>query len=133
LGNSQDIAVSLANLGGIAMRKGDFTQARTLFTDSLTLFQRVGYMQGLAEMLEAFGSLEAAEGQAMRAAHCFGQAESMREAHGIPIPLPLRAERDRYADMARLALGEETFAAAWAEGRALAMEEVLTEISTACL
>jgi hypothetical protein len=64
----------------------------------------------------------------VRAARLFGAAEELRArigALGQPI------ERAVYADSVarvRAQLDPETFAAAWAEGRAMSMEQAITDV-----
>ena len=45
---------------------------------------------------------------------------------GAPLPPAELAEHDRSVAAARAGLGEEAFAAAWAAGRAMSLEEVTT-------
>jgi hypothetical protein len=66
-----------------------------------------------------------AQAQSERAARLFGAAEALREAIGTPLPPADRAEHDRSVAAVRTALGEEAFAAAWAEGRALTLEHAV--------
>jgi hypothetical protein len=53
----------------------------------------------------------------------FGAAAALREAICIPLPAYERVAYDREVRAARAALGEDAFAAAWAAGRALSLEE----------
>jgi hypothetical protein len=66
------------------------------------------------------------QAQPERAAHLFGAAEGLRAAMGAPLPPADRTEHDRSVAAVRSALGEEAFAAAWAEGRALTLEAAIT-------
>jgi len=77
--------------------------------------------------LEAWGIFAAAQGQAQRAARLLGSAEALRETIGAPLPVSDRAhyDYDRYAASIRVALGEERMAAAWAEGRAMTLEQAI--------
>jgi predicted ATPase len=70
------------------------------------------------------------QGQAPRAARLGGAAAALREALGIPLsPLQphLRADHELAMQALRAALGEEVFAAAWAAGRALPLEEAVAQ------
>ncbi len=60
------------------------------------------------------------------AAQLWGAAESLREAINDPIPPVERATYERSVAAARDQIGEKAFAAAWAEGRAMSPEHVLT-------
>ena len=52
-------------------------------------------------------------------------AEAQREALGAFMPPNARAEHDHNVAAARAQLGEATFDLAWAEGRALTMEQAI--------
>jgi hypothetical protein len=80
--------------------------------------------------LEGFAHVAGAEGDAERAARLFGAAEALREALGAPLPPVERAHYDRSVAATRAALGEEAFAAAWAEGRALSLEQAIAAPAT---
>ena len=54
-----------------------------------------------------------------------GAAEGAREAVGGLLKLPERAAYERAAAAARASLGDVAFAAAWAAGRALSLEEAV--------
>jgi hypothetical protein len=62
-----------------------------------------------------------------RAARLFGTAAALREDRGWPLPPVKRAEHDRTVAAAHGALGEEAFAAAWARGHALPLEEAIED------
>jgi hypothetical protein len=67
----------------------------------------------------------AARRQPQRAARLFRAAEELREASGHPLPPVMRAEYERNVAAARAQLGEEAFAAAWAAGRAMTVEQAI--------
>ena len=59
-----------------------------------------------------------------------GAAEGVAQTLGRSLPVALRDEYQRTVDGARSALGEAGFAAAWAAGRALRLEEAIAEALT---
>jgi predicted neutral ceramidase superfamily lipid hydrolase len=65
------------------------------------------------------------QGQPKRAAWLFGAAEALRETSGASIPPVDRADYDRILAAVRAQLDEQTFAAAWAEGRAMTLEQAI--------
>jgi len=91
------------------------------------MLQEMGMKEQIAECLEEFGDLASKQGKAERAARIFGAAEALREKiKATPAPAD-HAEMERtYITPARSALGENKFAAAWAEGRSMTMEESIT-------
>src|SRR5262249_24552660 len=109
-------------LGRVTYVQGQYGAARALFQESLAIFRELGNKHGIAASLEGLAEVVVAGGQPERAARLFGAAEGLREAIGAPLLPAERAEHDRSIAAACTALGEEAFAAAWAEGRALSLE-----------
>ena len=125
LGDKRGIAQSLHNLGSVAFSQGDYAAARTLHEESLAIKQELGDKQGIAQSLEAFAGLARAEAQPERAARAWAAAEALREEIGSPLTPNDREEYDRNVAAAREALDAEAFAAAWAEGRAMTLEQAI--------
>ena len=65
--------------------------------------------------------------QTQRAARLYGAAASLREAIGSPLGPLGQAEMDRDVAAIRASLGEPAFAQAWAEGRALTLEQAIDD------
>jgi len=122
-GNQQGIAWSLFGLGRLARAQGEYGAARVLLEESLAIFRELGNKQGIVKDVEGLAALAVAQGQSERAARLFGAAEGLRAAMGAPLPTADREEHDRSVAAVRTALGEEAFAAAWAEGRAMSLDE----------
>ena len=57
----------------------------------------------------------------------FGAAEALQEVFFFILAPADRADHDRDLATVRAALGEAVFAAAWAEGQALTLEQVIAE------
>jgi non-specific serine/threonine protein kinase len=125
VGNEDGIPWVLCDLGHVGRSQGDYNTARLHYREALVMFQKQGNKLGFAYSLEGFASLAAAQGHAERAVRLRGAAEALREAIGVPLPAVDRAQYDHYVETARAALGEKTFAAAWAEGRKMTMEEAV--------
>jgi hypothetical protein len=125
LGDRQGIADSVDNLGLVAERQGNDVAARTLYKESLVLRREVGDQQGIAVSLEEFARLAGAQGQPGCGAQLWGAADALREALGAPRPPNEIGECEQAFVALRSTLGEEGFAAAWAAGRALSLEEAI--------
>jgi hypothetical protein len=78
-------------------------------------------MTNLEELALSLG----VQGERALAARLLGAADATREARGMPLPPPDRAVYDRTMAAIRGALGEEAWAAAWAEGRATPLEAAI--------
>jgi tetratricopeptide (TPR) repeat protein len=125
VGDTYGIISASINLGLVSYLRGDAAQAAALHKESLLLARQAGYMIEVAEALEGHAEVDAAQGQITRAARLFGAAEVLREAIGAPLYAHDRAIRDRALASVRAALGEEAFATARMEGRAMPLEEAI--------
>jgi hypothetical protein len=96
-----------------------------LFAESLTIYCEQGRKQSIVERLEALARLEAAQGNLGRAVRLLGKGEELRESIGFPMDSHTSAEHGPVMATARAALGEEAFAAAWVEGRAMTLEDAV--------
>jgi DNA-binding NarL/FixJ family response regulator len=75
----------------------------------------------LALALDGVAGLALARGEPHRAARLFGAAAALQVASGLLVGPAFRATQERDVAAARAALGEEAFAAGWADGAALPM------------
>jgi predicted ATPase/DNA-binding SARP family transcriptional activator len=125
-GRRGDAAWCQLGAGNVALAQGDQAAARSLYTEVLKAFREHDDREGSAFALERFASLAAATGQSETVARLLGAAEALREAIEFPLPPVDRTEYyDRLVEETRIALGEKRFAAAWAEGRAISLEEAI--------
>jgi tetratricopeptide (TPR) repeat protein len=124
-GDKKGIADSLQNLGNMAAAQGDFTRAATIYQECLLLSWEIGAKSELFDSLEGMAWVAAAGGEPRRAAQLSGSAEAIRQAMGTFLLVDQRDCHERAARTMRAALGEEGLASAWAEGRALPVEEAI--------
>ena len=75
--------------------------------------------------LETLAVLESIEGRHTRVAQLFGAAQAERERRHDPWWPKDHAQLDCYLNASRQQLGEAGFAAAWAEGQAMSLEEAI--------
>jgi hypothetical protein len=135
---SWDHAVAHYSLGRLALADGMPVAACASFRESLKLMRATGFQLHLARCLEGiaatWASTDTAEPEAptgpppsgaARAACLLGAASAVREAIGALISPEDRPHCERAVTLARAALGEEAFAAAWAEGRAMTLETAM--------
>ena len=123
----EGMAEALSMLGEIEAAQGDYAFARALYEKSLAIAQEIGDRELLAIGLEGLASVVAVqeEGVLSWATRLWGTAEALREAMGAPLPPIERGEYERAVAMARDQLGEESFDAAWVEGRVMTAGQVL--------
>ena len=124
-GDLRGVAEATNNLAQAAFVQGRYKRAAALFKEGLRLSREVGDMIRLLEALEGLAWAAVALGQPRWAARQGGAAEAGRERLGLLQGIPDRGFRDRAIQGMRAALGEEMFAAAWAEGRAMTLSEAV--------
>ncbi len=123
--NDDDHAGStLAALGRLAQRQGDYDRSRELLYESLAIAIKMGDRPMFADTLEAIASLTAARGQAERAARIFGAVEALLRKDNILLKSALQPLHDRYVSTLRDQLGETAFTTAWAAGAAMPLDAV---------
>jgi len=115
----------LSLLGRVEALERDYAAARTLYEESLAIGRVVGDRLNIPFYLEGLADVVASQGDPVWAARLWGTAEALREAMGTPLPPVYRADYERAVTAARTQLGEKSFAAAWAEGRAMTPEQAL--------
>jgi len=127
LGDRRDIATRLWFLGNAALVQGDYAKARTCYEEALKTFRELGLKWFIAICLEGLARVAIAQSQPKWAVHLLGAAALLREALGVSPPASHLTNYERTAATSRAQLGEERFAAAWAEGREMTLEQVLAE------
>jgi predicted ATPase/class 3 adenylate cyclase len=123
-GDKGAIARSLSMLGRVASRQGNFKEAVEKHNESLVMFRDLGERLGIVQALERLGSVTAASAP-IRAARLLAAATSVRETIGAPLPAYDRAEHDTAVDQVRAVLDSAVFSAAWADGRAMTLEQAV--------
>jgi predicted ATPase/DNA-binding SARP family transcriptional activator len=113
----------LAAIGHAAREQGDYRRARGLYQESLALRREVRDIHAIAQSLEDFAGLAGRQQQWERAARLLGAAEAVCADLGRALPVAIAEEYWRTVSDARGAVGEEAFAAAWAAGGAMTLEE----------
>jgi predicted ATPase/DNA-binding CsgD family transcriptional regulator len=125
-GHRRGTCWSLTLLGRVAAAQRKHAAARTWYEQGLQLATDRGFKWESASCLEGLASVVAAQGEPAWAARLWGAAEALREAIGAPLPPVYRADYEHAVATARARLGEKDFVAAWAEGRSMTPEDVLT-------
>jgi predicted ATPase/DNA-binding CsgD family transcriptional regulator len=118
-------AWSLSLLAKITAVQGDYATARALYEQSLAIAGETFFEQNTPSYLEGLAGVVATQGEPAWAAQLWGTAEALREAKGAPIPVVYRTEYEQGVSSARKTLGEQAFAAAWAQGRSMTPQEAL--------
>jgi non-specific serine/threonine protein kinase len=125
LGDKRSSALALEGLGHAAKQLGDGDAARRFFGDSLIIRRDIGDKEGIALCLEGLARVALDEHQARKAARLFAAAEALRAVIGAPFIAAERAEYDQAVADVRAQLDDAGFAAAWAEGREMSLDQAV--------
>ena len=126
-GNAYGEAFTLSNLGLVAAARGESVAATDLLRAGLRRAQELDYKLIIQYCLMGLAKVDASAGRLIRAAVLWGAADRMSEAFGTQLTRAARLVIDYEAEVvaARTRLGEEGWAAAWSEGRALTQQQAV--------
>jgi predicted ATPase len=124
-GNQLSEVSNLVNLGLTALAQGDVLAASLFYKESLGVSPATGDKQGIIYGLEGMAAVCTAQQELERAARLFGAAKAQREAINLSSHYDDLTPIDRAVSAARIALGKEAFAAAWAQGREMTVEQAI--------
>ena len=125
LGNEHLLALAYGNLGAALVDLGEIQRGARLLADSVRILRELDVLDVMAPTLEDLGALAVASGDALGAARRLGAAAAVRVALGTPIGSSDADRAARTERRSRGELGDELFDRAWAEGRALSLEQAL--------
>jgi tetratricopeptide (TPR) repeat protein len=125
LNDKEVIAWSLLPLGELARLENNYAAAHSYLLEALSVAKEMNDRRAIACLFEEFAALSAAQGHAKRSAALFGAAETLRAAIQVVLLSVERAEVDKNISAAREQLSEDEFNKAWAEGKAMTMEEAI--------
>jgi predicted ATPase/DNA-binding XRE family transcriptional regulator len=127
LGANVYLGWPLYKLGDVALRQGDTRRAVVCLRESLEHFQAFKSREGIACYLGTMAGVAVMQEHPARAVRLFGAAQAMLDKIGFQVGKVDRADIDRDIAVARAQLDVATFAAAWAAGRALSLDQAVAE------
>jgi non-specific serine/threonine protein kinase len=125
LGVSGPLVHALGGMGHLERHEGNYPQARAYYQESLLLRRELGDRLAQAQSLEDLAVLASRQGEPERAIRLLGAAEAFCETLGARAPMAVPAEYERAVVEGRARLSEAAFAAAWAEGRGMSLEDAI--------
>jgi predicted ATPase/DNA-binding CsgD family transcriptional regulator len=139
LGDREGRVKALILLARVATFEGNRTMARSMYEQALAIARETNQKWMMASCLEGLASIivlqaevgildenMSAGNQVTRwAAQLWGAANALREEAGIPIPFVERADYEHSVSAVRSQLGDETFIAAWTQGRSMTPEQAI--------
>ena len=124
-GDIHAVAHGLRNWGRIRRLRGDAERAFMMLRESVLLLVPFKDVRCAFTCLEDFAAALCEHDQPADVARLFGAAEAVRELIGKPLDGGLLVHHDRSVAAVQQRLAPEAFAAAWAEGRAMTMDQAL--------
>jgi hypothetical protein len=137
------LAITCVGAGATALAAGEAAAATGHYAEALSLFRWLapgtrGSRTALVALLSGLGDAMAPAAPA-QSARLWGAAERLAEgielhryalaSYGMPLPSADLARHSSAQQQARAALGTPAWAAAWAAGRALSLDELWAEVS----
>ncbi len=105
---------------------GDYAKAREIFREVLTLARGLDTHQPVSWALWGMAGSLLGLGKAEQATRVLAATERLLEVLHTQLPLMWRKLHGDDVSAAREALGTEAFDAAWAEGRAMTLDQAIT-------
>jgi predicted ATPase/DNA-binding XRE family transcriptional regulator len=124
-GYTIDIGESLLYLGALELRRGDPTVAERYYREALVILHEIGPRSLIPEALRDLARVSPERPD--RIARLLGAAASLPETLWPPLGPDVRNARAALETQARAALGPGKFAASWATGQALTVDETIAE------
>jgi predicted ATPase/DNA-binding SARP family transcriptional activator/DNA-binding CsgD family transcriptional regulator len=129
LKDARGVGEALVPLGHAAYETGQRAWADACFVEALGVFQASGNGVGMVQCLEGLAVYGAQTPE--MAARLLAAAASLRETSGMPLEPHRQQVFARATDDLRARLGERDFADAWAIGRALPLDRIIADTTTA--
>jgi tetratricopeptide (TPR) repeat protein len=121
-----DLEWAWRSLGYTALIEGDQPAARRYLRNSLEWYRNHGMPLGQVECLNGYAGLALSQQKWEKAGQILGAVVTLhRKLTGGTLHGRDRRESDRFVAAARAALGEQDFAAAWAAGEAMTLDQAV--------
>jgi len=113
------------SLGFVALHRTNYLLAARYFWDAYNIGRTIQKRGSTIDIINAFAAVSAGMEQFERAARLYGAAQALMEMSNFPDMSHDRVEANSLIQIAREQLGEATFEALAAEGRAMTMEQAV--------
>ena len=124
-GDQRRAAGEVFNLGFIYLHQGHVAKALEQFKAALEEYRTIKGEPGIAYCLTGFAAVAAVENQPSRAAQLYGAAGAALKRLGITLDPDDQLDWDRYTEIARRQTKEGDYAADYAKGQALSLDEAI--------
>lgn len=113
-------------LGYVALRAGNLPEARGTFANTVQMFQKDQFTEGVIYTLEGMASINVLVNKNDQAAHLIGWADAMRKQIDNPRPFLEQADIDQIIVACLAKMGEVAFSDAYDEGQKMTLDEAVT-------
>jgi tetratricopeptide (TPR) repeat protein len=124
-GEKWGIFNALYHAGIVAIARGDAKAVRQAFTEAMQAAQRLNHRYSQATALSGLAWAILREGGPEHAAAMLGAADLHQKVFSPHSPPAFARAHTEIIDAVRSALSEETFAAAWTQGRSMSLEQAI--------
>jgi predicted ATPase/class 3 adenylate cyclase/DNA-binding CsgD family transcriptional regulator len=125
LGHQAGLAWAVSGLARVALAQNDYGASRSRYEESLARARAIDDQELLVTCMEGLAMVVFAQGEPGWAARLWGAAEALRETLGEPLSPVEQASYENAIEHAHRRLGEQAFAAAWAQGRTMTPDQAL--------
>lgn len=127
IGDRRGVIWALTGQAGISLRLQDYSTARALYYEALTILSQLDYdyLSFVALCLEGLACAATGLRLLAWAARLWGTADALRRGKGPALPPVLRLSYEPFIAGARAALGNNAFLQARSEGEKMTQEQVL--------
>jgi predicted ATPase/class 3 adenylate cyclase len=125
MGDQLSTTAHQSAMGHVARQLGNFEEALALYRQTIQEWQEIGHRGAVAHQLECFAFIAKAQEQKERAVKLLSAAEVLREVSSSSRTPMERTEYDKEVSELRAGMDEKVFAALWAEGQAMRVEQAI--------
>lgn len=125
LGDTRTVTLLLLMSASTHFGQGDYATAAAVLREALTIQESLSDRSHFPNSLEWLAMCAAHQQRPEKAARLFGMGERLREDIHFAVTPANRLLYDEHIAQIRAALGEATFTACWAEGRAMTLEQAI--------
>jgi predicted ATPase/class 3 adenylate cyclase len=118
-------ARGLESVGGVAHDEGRYDDALSMKRDALRIHVELGATHHLFDSLSRIANTHAHAGRSALAATLLSASVALQDEAGMPVPLYLTRDREKLLGVLHEQLDDAAFAAAWAKGAALTLDEAI--------
>jgi DNA-binding NarL/FixJ family response regulator len=121
------VASALVGHGEVAVQRGDLDRAERHYREGLALAQLIGEPWTTVESIEGIAKVRLGRGEVERAVRLLAAMSQARDVHSLPRLSIEEAAFDRVLATVRQTLPDTRFAAAWAAGQAMSLDEAIAD------